>query len=147
MTKPFIKKKNSLIMAALNTSNSTTKTEGYLESWIQTYLCWWYKLKSMSDSACKTKDKNNWLQNIFSKKKVLIIIIILLTDFSSTVFVINMSKRVKLTCKRLPSPKWRTSKIVSDWMKAVEKTREENTLSSIEGIYRTVQLMVQCKKI
>lgn len=31
-------------------------------------------------------------------------------------------------------------------MKAVEKTREENTLSSIEGIYRTVQLMVQCKK-
>lgn len=32
-------------------------------------------------------------------------------------------------------------------MKAVKKTREENTLSSIEGIYRTVQLMVQCKKI
>lgn len=83
----------------------------------KTYLCWWYKLKSMSDSACK-KNRNTRFHLKLDVNRQCIITF----RGQST----SQSKRgneiVALTCKSLPSSKCKTSRIVSDWMNAAKTT-------------------------
>lgn len=104
----------------------------------ETYLCWWYKLKSMSDSAWKHKHKETNHFNLISKGikmqcTLSQLLYFCLFELCGCVIVCNCritsqwqreKRLIQLTCKRLPSPKCRTSRIVSDWMKAVKRTTQ-----------------------
>lgn len=80
-----------------------------------TYLWWWYKLKSMSDSACKKRWKGKEICDVFREN----LLVWRLEDLTE--------KNVWRTCKSLPSSKCKTSSIVSDWMKAANKRQKKDS--------------------
>lgn len=93
-----------------------------------TYLCWWYKLKSRSDSACKTRITGVNIQ-VYVYSGTLSVILWASHGFIHQPNIalceckcVAMMQIDVITCKRLPSPKCRTSRIVSDWMNAARIT-------------------------